>query len=80
MSEAGEGEATRNRHLEFYVALAEDAQPELVGRRQRAWFARLDFERENLLAAHDWCERAEELAELGLRLVYSLTSTGSIPA
>ena len=72
LSEAGEGEATRNRHLEFYVALAEDAQPELVGRGQRAWFARLDFERENLLAAHDWCEHAEELAEPGLRLVYSL--------
>jgi non-specific serine/threonine protein kinase len=72
LNEAGEGEATRNRHLEFYVALAEEAEPELVGREQSAWFARLDPERENFLAAHAWCDRAEELAELGLRLVFSL--------
>src|SRR5467141_3501702 len=72
LNEAGEGEATRNRHLEFYVALAEEAQPELVGRDQSAWFARLDPERENFLAAHGWCDRAEGLAELGLRLVFPL--------
>jgi predicted ATPase/DNA-binding winged helix-turn-helix (wHTH) protein len=72
LSEAGEGETTRNRHLEFYVALAEEAEPELLGREQSAWFARLDPERENFLAAHVWCDRAEKLAELGLRLVYSL--------
>jgi non-specific serine/threonine protein kinase len=72
LNEASESEATRNRHLEFYVALAEEAQPELLGREQSAWFARLDPERENFLAAHGWCDRAEELAELGLRLVFSL--------
>jgi tetratricopeptide (TPR) repeat protein len=72
LNEAGEGEATRNRHLEFYVALAEEAEPELVGREQSAWLARLDPERENFLAAHAWCDRAEELAEPGLRLVFSL--------
>jgi len=72
LNEAGEGEATRNRHLEFYVALAEEAEPELHGREQRAWFARLDPELENFLAAHAWCDRAEELAEPGLRLVFSL--------
>jgi predicted ATPase len=72
LNEAGEGETTRNRHLEFYVALAEQAEPELLGREQSAWLARLDPERENFLAAHAWCDRAEGLAELGLRLVFSL--------
>jgi non-specific serine/threonine protein kinase len=72
LNEAGEGEATRNRHLEFYVALAEEAEPELLGREQSAWFTRLDPELENFLAAHVWCDRAEELAELGLRLGFSL--------
>lgn len=70
--EASEGEATRDRHVAFYVALAEEVEPELVGREQSAWFARLDPELENFLAAHAWCDRAEELAELGLRLVFSL--------
>ena len=72
LNEAGEGEATRNRHLEFYVTLAEEAEPELVGQEQGAWFARLDLERENLLAAHAWCDQAEGGAELGLRLVFSV--------
>src|SRR5436853_204100 len=34
--------------------------------------ARLDLERENLLAAHSWCDHAEDGAELGSRLVFSL--------
>jgi predicted ATPase/DNA-binding winged helix-turn-helix (wHTH) protein len=72
MNEAGEGEVTRNRHLEFYVALAEEAEPELVGRQQRAWYARIDQERENLLVAHSWCDHAEDGAGLGLRLVFAL--------
>ena len=59
LHEAGEDEAARNRHLEFYVALAEEAEPELVGPEQRAWFARIDQERENLLAAHAWCDHAK---------------------
>jgi len=71
LNESGEGEATRNRHLAFFVALAEEAEPELVGQKQGAWFARLDLERENLLAAHSWCDHAEDGAELGLRLVFS---------
>ena len=72
LHEAGEDEATRNRHLEFYVALAEEAEPELVGPEQRAWFARIDQERENLLAAHAWCDHAKNGDELGLQLVFAL--------
>ena len=72
LNDAAEGEATRNRHLEFYVTFAEEAEAELFGREQGAWFARLDLERENLLAAHSWCDHAEGGAELGLRLVFAL--------
>jgi tetratricopeptide (TPR) repeat protein len=72
LNESGEGEAMRIRHLAFFVALAEEAEPELVGQKQGAWFARLDLERENVLAAHSCCDHAEDGAELGLRLVFSL--------
>jgi len=69
LDESGEAKAARTRHLAHYVALAEEARPQLVGREQRAWLARLDVERENLLAAHAYADRADDGAQLGLRLV-----------
>ena len=70
--EAGEGEAARNRHLVFFLALAEQAEPELVGPEQGAWLARLDPELENILAAHTWCDNVSNGAQPGLRLVSAL--------
>jgi len=58
-----------DRHLSFYLAMAESASAQLTGPEQGAWLARLDVERENLLAAHAWCTRDEGNAEAGLRLV-----------
>ena len=72
LNEAGEVQAARNRHLDFCVALAEEAAPNLAGPEQGAWMALMDLERENFLAAHAWCDHAKELAESGLRLVFSL--------
>ena len=69
LASSGEADATRTRHLAFYVALAEAARPELVGPRLAHWVARLDAERENLLAAHAWCDSADGGGELGLRLL-----------
>jgi predicted ATPase/class 3 adenylate cyclase len=64
--------ATRRRHLEFFLALAEHANSKLVGADQGAWLARLDLEAENILAAHSECDRAENGGELGLRLVFGV--------
>jgi len=64
--------AVRTRHLDFFLALAETARPQLWGAEQGKWLARLDLERENFLSAHAWCDHAENGAELGLRLVYAL--------
>jgi non-specific serine/threonine protein kinase len=72
LEDAGEGAAMRDRHLAYVVAFAERAAPELVRNDQLAWLARLDHERENLLAAHAWCDHATDGAALGLRLVYAL--------
>ena len=69
---AGERNATRDRHLAFYLALAERVSPELVGPAQATWLARLDPEGENLLAAHAWCDEAEGGAAAGLRLVFAV--------
>ncbi|HEX6635078.1 MAG TPA: adenylate/guanylate cyclase domain-containing protein, partial [Usitatibacter sp.] len=54
---AGEAPATRDAHLRHFVRYAEHAGAELFGAEQAAWLARLDAERENLLAAHAWGSR-----------------------
>jgi non-specific serine/threonine protein kinase len=72
LDDACEGAATRDRHLAYVVAYAERAQPELVRNDQLSWLARLDHERENVLAALAWCDHAAGGAELGLRLVFAL--------
>jgi predicted ATPase/class 3 adenylate cyclase len=69
LGKSGEMPATKTRHLMFFLALAEKARPELVGPNQREWLATLDAERENIIAAHAWCDHADDGGQLGLRLV-----------
>jgi len=62
----------RDGHLRFYVELAETARPKLRGAEQGEWLARLDVERENLLAAHAACDLTGDGADKGLQLAYLL--------
>jgi predicted ATPase/DNA-binding SARP family transcriptional activator/DNA-binding CsgD family transcriptional regulator len=63
-----EAEAIQRRHAEFFLALAEEAEPEVEGSQQAAWLDRLEAEHDNLRTALSWSlERGEE-AELGLRV------------
>jgi predicted ATPase/DNA-binding SARP family transcriptional activator/DNA-binding CsgD family transcriptional regulator len=71
LEDSGEAEAASRRHAEYFVALAEEAEPELVGPRQVGWFARLDAEHDNVRAALSWALEQGE-AELGLRLAGAL--------
>lgn len=68
LTESGEEDSARMRHLACYVALAEKASPQLTGPQQGVWLSRLDLERENILGAHEYCARVAGGAELGLRL------------
>ena len=63
----GDGEAVRRRHAAFYVVLAEEAEPGLLGPQQRDWLERLDSERDNIRAALGWALDAGE-ADIGLRI------------
>jgi len=71
LDESGENDRARSQHLEFYLAFAEESKTHLRGAEQGAWFTRLGQERENLLAAHTWCDRAKDGSDLGLRLVFA---------
>lgn len=52
LSASGQHDELQRRHLAYFVALAEEAAPELArGDAQIVWFARLEDEHENLRAA-----------------------------
>jgi predicted ATPase len=72
LREAGEAIAVRDRHLDFFLALAEEAEPRLHGREQLAWLARLEAEHDNLRAALEWSGAEERHAEAALRLAGAL--------
>ena len=74
MELSGDARAIRDRHLRYCVELAEATWPRLFGPKQAEALERLDFERENLLAAHAWCDHADNGVELGVRLVQALKS------
>ncbi|HEX6290052.1 MAG TPA: tetratricopeptide repeat protein [Herpetosiphonaceae bacterium] len=54
-------------HVAYYLDLAEQAEPELLGVDQARWLDRLEIEHNNLRAALAWCRDAPE-PEIGLRL------------
>jgi tetratricopeptide (TPR) repeat protein len=66
---AGEAEQVRDRHLEYFLALAETAEPQLRSREQSAWVHRLETELDNVRGALDWCMQQPARAGVGLRLV-----------
>ena len=59
LAEAGEEEALRARHRDFFLALAEGAGPHLETGRQRESLEPLDPEAANLAAAIDYALRSE---------------------
>ena len=48
----------RNRHLDYYTRLTEQAAPQLEGGEQLEWLDRLDLEHDNLRAAADWAAQS----------------------
>ncbi len=70
LTETGELEAVRRRHVAFFLALAERAAGELTGPGQPVWLARLEDEHDNLRAALDESRKLD--VEVRLRLVLAL--------
>ena len=68
---AGEEQEMRRAHAVHYLALAEEARPEMKGPRQTEWFDRLESEHDNLRAALSWSLEGGD-AEMALQLVANL--------
>ena len=67
LTASGEMELTRRAHAAYFLRLAEEMAPKLVGPQQAAWLGRLEREHDNLRAAMEWLLEREE-AEMALRL------------
>jgi predicted ATPase/transcriptional regulator with XRE-family HTH domain len=70
LMESGESQV-RERHAAYYLALAEEALPQLQGAEQSTWLQRLEMEHDNLMAALSYStERGD--TETVLRMGISL--------
>ena len=65
--DSGQDDLARRRHAEYFVALAERAEPELRGSTQLEWLGRLDVEQGNLWTASGWSLQSGRF-DLPLRL------------
>ncbi len=70
MSDFCDTDCVWDRHLDYFVQLAERAEPELRGPQQVQWLNRLQEESDNLRAALDWS--LDGNVEAGLRLASAL--------
>jgi non-specific serine/threonine protein kinase len=71
LEEAGEAARVREQHAGYYLAMAEEAEPELKRDRQVTWLERLETEHGNLRVAMAWLLERGEL-ESAARLGWAL--------
>jgi len=67
LAETGKGESIRDKHLAYFVKLAEQAESELYRSDQAVWIKKLDGEMDNFRAALEWA-LAKDI-ETGLRIL-----------
>jgi predicted ATPase/class 3 adenylate cyclase/Tfp pilus assembly protein PilF len=61
LQESGEGEELGRRHAQYFLDLAEEAEPHLTGPHLREWLVRVEEELDNFRAALTWLlQRAKE--------------------
>jgi len=72
LNAGGESGRVRAKHRDYFLALAEEGEPELKGAGQEGWLRRLEAEHDNLRAALAWCGAEEGGAAMGLRMAVAL--------
>jgi tetratricopeptide (TPR) repeat protein len=71
LAASGDADTLHRAHADFFLTLAEEAEPKLTGPDQIGWLDRLESEHDNLRAALGWLERADD-RERRLRLATAL--------
>jgi predicted ATPase/DNA-binding SARP family transcriptional activator len=70
--ESGRETALRQRHLAYFLSLAEQADLAVRGPQQMIWIKRMGKERDNLTSAFEWSFTAPACLEMGIRLARAL--------
>jgi predicted ATPase/class 3 adenylate cyclase/Tfp pilus assembly protein PilF len=70
LEESGDAQDIRRAHTEYCCALAERAEPQLIGPDQRQWLDRLEQEHDNIRVALGWALR--EAPEVGIHIANAL--------
>jgi predicted ATPase/DNA-binding CsgD family transcriptional regulator len=73
LSESGEEPTIRRNQVDFFLRLAEQAEPKINGRDRSLWLERLEVEHDNLRAALAWSREEDPKGEVGLRLAGALS-------
>jgi predicted ATPase/class 3 adenylate cyclase len=76
--ESGEASALRDKHLEWFLKLVEEAETKMYGPEQYAWINRLEADHDNLRSALEWSQKSEGELASGLRLAGALSVFWSI--
>jgi predicted ATPase len=60
LEESSEAHTIRNRHLQAFIVLAQQAQPHLFGPARKEWLDRLEEDHDNFRAALDWAVASKD--------------------
>jgi predicted ATPase len=69
---SGEAAAVQERHANYFLRVALEAEPQMYGQERDVWMERLDREDANLRAALAWSRADKDAFQTGLRLVGAL--------
>ena len=71
LNETGESNLIQDRHLNYYLRIAEEAEPYLFGAVQQDWKNRLELDHDNLRVALAWSLESNQI-EAGLKMAGAL--------
>jgi predicted ATPase/DNA-binding XRE family transcriptional regulator len=72
LEESGDAGEAHRKHAEYFVELAERAEPELQGAHEVEWLERLERDNDNLRVAFSWFLGATGEAQIAARLGWAL--------
>jgi len=75
---SGEFDQLRDRHLDYFLALAGQAQPALEGPKAPEWIARLSADHLNIRLALEWSLQSPTNGQKGPRMLAALTRYAEI--
>ncbi len=74
LAASGEAATVQQRHAEYFLRLAEEAEPHMFSPEPEVWMEQLDREDANLRAALAWSKADTNAIQIGLRLAGALAN------